>query len=235
VPYRVFALAGERIASMAVGDGFTVAVTEAGAVYSFGWGDGRLGHGHCCEDVLLLKLIEALDGIHVTTVAAGDYHTLALTRCGRVYTWGEEGRDSPVHGLGEEIDGLGEDDFFKPQLITALLGERVRAIAAVPMTSCAVTDTGALYTYGENKYGNLALGDPRDRDKSTLVQMLHGIRVVGVSMYATHTLALSADGSVYAFGQGPGLGIRPELGGEAVDARMLTPQRIPNLNCMVRQ
>jgi alpha-tubulin suppressor-like RCC1 family protein len=44
-PHRVFAFDGVRITSVAVGDIFTVAVTEAGAVYSFGMGDGRLGHG----------------------------------------------------------------------------------------------------------------------------------------------------------------------------------------------
>jgi alpha-tubulin suppressor-like RCC1 family protein len=43
-PYRVFELDGIRIASVALGSLFTVAVTEAGAVYSFGMGDGRLGH-----------------------------------------------------------------------------------------------------------------------------------------------------------------------------------------------
>jgi alpha-tubulin suppressor-like RCC1 family protein len=77
-----------------------VAVTEAGAVYSFGMGDGRLGQGKGAEeDVFRPKRIEALDSIHVVTVAAGDLHTLALTRCGRVYSWGGNGLDSPVHGL----------------------------------------------------------------------------------------------------------------------------------------
>jgi alpha-tubulin suppressor-like RCC1 family protein len=44
-PYRVCALEGARVISVAIGDHFTVAVTEAGAAFLFGIDDGRLGHG----------------------------------------------------------------------------------------------------------------------------------------------------------------------------------------------
>jgi alpha-tubulin suppressor-like RCC1 family protein len=240
VPRRVLAFEGVRIASVAVGDELTVAVTEAGAVYSCGFADGRLGHG---EDdmggsVFLPKRIEALDGIHVVTVAAGDMHAVALTQCGRLYSWGALGLSSPVLGLGDESDDSGDRDdnyFFIPQLITALVNKRVRVIAAGPTVSCAVTDAGALYTWGDNTHGNLGHGDVRPWDRPTLVTALHGIRVVGVSMYSQHTLALAADGSVYAFGKGPGPGIRQTGEGEEDGEATRTPQRIPNLVCMVHQ
>jgi alpha-tubulin suppressor-like RCC1 family protein len=117
-------------------------------------------------------------------------------------------------------------------LITALLGERVRAIAAGRLVSCAVTEAGALYTWGRNEYGNLGHGDVRPRARPKLVQGLDGIRVVGVSIHTEHTLALAADGSVYAFGKGPGLGISQGAGdGDEVDGA--TPRRIPELVCMV--
>jgi alpha-tubulin suppressor-like RCC1 family protein len=241
-PYCVYALAGERVTSVAVGTHFTVAVTEAGAVYSFGVGDGRLGQGkRGYDDVFLPKRIEALDGAHVVTVAAGDLHTLALTRCGRVYSWGGNGRDSPVHGLGNESDDGGdsddgsecgdvdEDRYATPQLITALLGERVRALAAGPYISCA-------YTWGHGGSGNLGHGDAEHVRRPRLVQGLQGIRVVGVSICDTHTLALAADGRVYAFGEGPGLGSHSQGGeGEEADATARSPQRIPGLVCMVPQ
>jgi alpha-tubulin suppressor-like RCC1 family protein len=78
MPCRVFALEGERVTSVGVGDGFTVAVTEAGAVYSFGIAGGCLGHGQDDdgEDVYLPKRIEALDGIHVATVPRGKFMRL---------------------------------------------------------------------------------------------------------------------------------------------------------------
>jgi alpha-tubulin suppressor-like RCC1 family protein len=154
VPYRVFALENQRIVSAAVGSAFTVAVTEAGAVYSFGVSGGCLGHGKgdYREAVFLPKRIAALDGTHVATVAAGASHALALTRCGQVDLWGEAGHDNPVLGLGNISDGGDRDDdySFFPHLITALLDERVRAIAAGEDISCAVTDAGAVYTWGCN-------------------------------------------------------------------------------------
>jgi alpha-tubulin suppressor-like RCC1 family protein len=52
--------------------------------------------------------------------------------------------------------------------------------------------------------------------------------MVGVSMEKKHSLALAADGSVYSFGEGPGLGIRQED-----EQATRSPQRIPNLVCMV--
>jgi alpha-tubulin suppressor-like RCC1 family protein len=198
-PHRVFAFDGVRIISVADGNIFTVVVTEAGAVYSFGMADRRLGHGE----------VDGEEG---------------------VFSWGTNGRDSPVYGRGKDSDsgGVGDDsddvDYFISQVITALLGQRVRAIAAGPYTSCAVTDAGALYTWGENCCGSLGHGDVRDRDRPTLVTALQGIRVVGAALYEGRSLALAADGSVYLFGEGSGHG----------DERATpSPQSIPDLVCMV--
>jgi hypothetical protein len=77
----VLGLEGVRITSVAVGDEYTVAVTEDGEVYSFGRGHGRLGLGLYDEeedDVFLPERIGALDS-YVVSVASGSFHTLALT------------------------------------------------------------------------------------------------------------------------------------------------------------
>jgi alpha-tubulin suppressor-like RCC1 family protein len=236
VPHRVFPLEGVRIASVAVGFKFTLAVTEAGAVYSFGEGDGRHGHGKGDREVgvFLPKRIEALDGIHVATVAAGDLHALALTRCGRVYTWRAMDRHSIAHAVlgpgddssdGEEED---EEEYAIPHLKTALLSERVRAIAAGPLMSCAVTEAGALYIWCASSYRNVG-----DRGEPRIVQHgLSGIRLVGVSAGAKHGLALASDGSGYAFGVGMGLGLSWG-GGEEEGEAPRRPEKIRHLVCMV--
>jgi alpha-tubulin suppressor-like RCC1 family protein len=48
------------------------------------------------------------------------------------------------------------------------------------------------------------------------VAALHSVCVVGVSPDHRHTLALTADGSVYAFGKGLGLGLSRRGEGEEV-------------------
>jgi E3 ubiquitin-protein ligase HERC2 len=175
----------------------------------------------------------------VATVAAEDNHALALTRCGRVYSWGGSDRDSTLvlgrgNNGGGNGDGLAEDDFCIPQLSTALLGERVRAIAVGPDMSCAVTDAGALYTWGDDDSGCLGHGVDHGEGRPKLVTALQGIRVVGASMHVQHTLALAADGSVYALGKGSGLGIgRQGESGGAGATTPCAPRRILNLKCKV--
>jgi alpha-tubulin suppressor-like RCC1 family protein len=112
----------------------------------------------------------------------------------------------------------------------------VRAIAAGAHKSCAVTDAGELYTSGRNDSGNLGHGDVEHWTWPRCVGgALRGIRVVGVSIHEKHTLALVADGSVHAFGEGPGLGISQEGEGgrEEVVGPTHTPRGIPNLGCTV--
>jgi hypothetical protein len=98
-----------------------------------------------------------------------------------------------------------------------------------------VTNTGALCTWGDNGNGNLGHGELRPRNRPTLVQGRHGIRVVGVSIFATHTLAVAAYGSVYAFGEDPGLGMSLSQEGDVQEADEAThsPQRVPGLMCKV--
>jgi alpha-tubulin suppressor-like RCC1 family protein len=84
-------------------------------------------------------------------------------------------RDSPQLGLGNgsdnEIDGIDTDhvDCGIPVLITALLGKHVRAVAVATFTSCAMTDTGALHPWGDDRNGNLGHGDVRERNVPALV------------------------------------------------------------------
>jgi alpha-tubulin suppressor-like RCC1 family protein len=145
-----------------------------------------------------------------------------------VYSWGGGGDDSPELGRGNDSNDGYDDNPFISQVITALLGKRVRTIAAGLWSSCAVTDAGALYTWGLNESGNLGHGDDLKRARPEFITALQGIREVGVSIFSMHGLALAADGRAYSFGKGPGLGIRH---GDEQATR--SPQRIPDLVCLV--
>ena len=138
-PKRVDALSEDRVVGVALGQGFTLAVTDAGAVFSFGQsGHGELGHGSL-ESEVLPRRVEALaeTGLRFVAVAAGDYHALALTEEGQVYRWGYE-----------QANGHSQEQ-LTPQLVTALValvGVRVMLVYAKGYCSCAVADKGELYT-----------------------------------------------------------------------------------------
>jgi RCC1 and BTB domain-containing protein len=114
VPRVVEALAGKKVVGASAGSGHTVAWTESGEVYTFGFGTfGNLGHGgHGNERVP--RVVEALAGKKVVGAAAGGSHTVAWTEGGEVYTFGDGRRGKLGHG-GEEHERL-------PRLVGVLAG-----------------------------------------------------------------------------------------------------------------
>ena len=123
---------------MAARGDFSLVVSAAGRVYSFGWGlYGALGHGDQLSQHTP-RLIEVLRGVRVSAVAAGGGHSLALSE-GKVYSfgWGDAGRLG--HGDAEHTT--------TPRVIAGLRG--VRSIAAGSATSFAVDSAGAVFGWGE--------------------------------------------------------------------------------------
>ena len=89
-------------------------MTDAGQVYSFGYGvDGCLGHSNA-RNQRTPKRIEALQGVsRVVSVAAGANHSLAVLDSGNICSWGNDGDGRLGLGLGhggsmvpQQIPGL---------------------------------------------------------------------------------------------------------------------------------
>ena len=156
-PRRVPAAAfnGERVVMVAAGGAHTVALSEAGHVFTWGYGeDGRLGHGDR-EDQLAPRQVEAgrFGGEKVVFVAAGGYHTVAVTAGGRLYTWGQ--------GLYGQ---LGHGDTGR-RLVPTLVGAGAFGGSAVVMAACGgfhmlvVTQDGGLWACGRADDGQLGLNE----------------------------------------------------------------------------
>jgi len=75
-------------------------------------------------------------------------------------------------------------------------------IAAGESHSAAITQKYKLYTWGVGSFGRLGHGYDLNEKKPKLVEELEGLEVTFVSCGAFHTLACTAEGQVYAFGQG---------------------------------
>ena len=198
-PKRVDALSEDRVVGVALGLFFTLAVTDAGAVFSFGQsGDGSLGHGVSTSEVLPRR-IEALaeTGWRFVAVAAGRFHSLALTEEGHVYGWGDE-----------RVNGHGQNQRM-PRRVAALAGEPVKLVYAGVVSSCAVTEKGELYTWGEGNSNSLHLGHGVDEAQPTpkRVEALSGVKVAAAAISGTNTLVAGDDGVVWGFGLRVALGI----------------------------
>jgi len=147
--------------------GVCVRSVADGRLFSCGRGmHGVLGHGDE-EDVVRPKQIEALQGVRVCNVAASNVIGLALSVDHLVYSWGSE----PETGHG----GGGGANVLQPTLVEALANERVTIVAAGHGHACAVTEVGALFTWGpDGLYGCLGHGDHKPQLTPRRVEALLG-------------------------------------------------------------
>jgi len=210
-PKRVDALSQHRVVGVALGVFFTLAVTDAGAIFSFGQSDhGELGHGSWDSQVLPRRIKGTRR--RFVAVAASSEHALALTEEGELYGWGHE-----YNGHRREM--------YTPKPVAALIGQRVKLITAHDYNSCVVTEKGELFTWNDDNFWD-NLGHEGNKNMPTRVDALNGVKVVAVAIYDCRTLATDADGVVWIFGLrlGRGLDVRFDASGHL--ARMTpTPFR----------
>ncbi|KAM7290215.1 E3 ubiquitin-protein ligase HERC2 isoform X3 [Ixodes scapularis] len=198
-PKKVEALSGWRVRCVACGSGDaqTLCVTEDDCVWSWGDGDyGKLGRGGSDGCKVPLR-VELLQGLGVVRVECGSQFSVALTASGSVYTWGK----GDYHRLGHGTD----DHVRRPKKVAALQGKKVVCIAVGSLHCVACTDSGEVFTWGDNDEGQLGDGSVNAIQKPRLVSVLQGKKINRVSCGSAHTVAWSTcnPGAVGAGGRMP--------------------------------
>ena len=215
LPKKIEAIARHHVVAVSAGASHNLAVTADGAVWSWGFGNhGHLGYDGT-QDQLLPKKVEAL-AHRVVAVSAGTYHNLVLTADGTAWSWGSGGNGRLGHG--------GRQRRLLPKKVEAFAGQRVVAVSAGYDHSLAITADGAVWSWGEGGYGQLGHGDEQDEHLPKKIEALAGQRVIAASGGTKHSLALTADGAVWSFGDG-GHG---KLG-HGNEQRQLMPKKIEGL------
>nr|XP_026484631.1 probable E3 ubiquitin-protein ligase HERC2 isoform X1 [Vanessa tameamea] len=193
-PRLIESLAGERVVGIACGSAHSACVTARGHLYTWGLGEyGRLGHGDDTTQ-LLPKMIEALASFRVIQVACGsrDAQTLALTACGKVFSWG----DGDFGKLGRG----GSDGCAVPMNIERLNTLGVVQVECGAQFSLALTRDGEVWTWGKGDYFRLGHGCDSHVRRPTIVEALRDRRVIHVAVGALHCLAVTSDNQVWAWG-----------------------------------
>ena len=194
LPKKVEAFAGQRVVAVSAGRNHNLALTASGSVWSWGCGGlGRLGHGDT-QHQLLPKKVEALAGRRVVAVSAGEYHSLALTADGSVWSWGFGGDGRLGHG---DVQNQ-----WQPKKVEAFAGQRIVTVSAGGAHSLALTADGSVWSWGYGWNGRLGHGDQWGQREPKKVEAFAGQRVVAVSAGRNHNLALTASGSVWSWGRG---------------------------------
>lgn len=200
------ALANVVITSIAAGFAHSLAVSAAGRVFSCGYNDnGQLGTGSR-RNAADFQPVRALDEFAIARVACGQQHSLACARLdpldpdksGACFSWG-------LGVLGQL--GSGINIAWLPMPVR--VGAPVVSIAAGSHHSVAVTQEGAVYSWGHSEYGQHGGGELFDdlqrgahyffpRAQESLLR--DEVAIDSVACSAHSTFALARDGRVFSWG-----------------------------------
>ncbi|XP_057522971.1 ultraviolet-B receptor UVR8 [Amaranthus tricolor] len=203
-----------KIIAVAAGEAHTLALSGNGKVYSWGRGTfGRLGNGSESDENLPVsikldngKLSQTEKPHNFIGVAAGAYHSLALSDDGSVWCWGyntysQLGFDGDNVSVPRKLDKLVQLDSPKTlggdSVVKSTDPLKVCAVEAGGMMSVAIDNLGALWMWG-----NIPQQSSPDDDTFSLgsfptpVPMwdFHGHTVVKVACGNEHIIALVSAG-----------------------------------------
>uniref|UniRef100_A0A8C4Z4W8 HECT and RLD domain containing E3 ubiquitin protein ligase 4 n=1 Tax=Gadus morhua TaxID=8049 RepID=A0A8C4Z4W8_GADMO len=152
-PEQVVALDAQNIVAVSCGESHTLALNDKAQVFSWGLGsDGQLGLNNFEECVRVPRNIKSLSDVQITQVACGYWHSHALSKGKRIFSWGQN-RYGQL-GLGTDRQGLPT-----PQHVQSLQGIPFSQVTAGGAHSFALTQSGAVFGWGRNKFGQLGLND----------------------------------------------------------------------------
>ena len=168
---------------------------------------------------------------NVTALAGGQYHSLARTANGSVFSWG--------YNLYGQLGNNSTTNSLTPvQVLGGAQGgaylTNVTAVAGGQYHSLALTSAGTVYAWGNNNEGQL--GNNSTTNSSTPVQVFGGAQggtyltnVTAIAGGSAHSLALTSNGIVYAWGYN-GVG---ELGNNST-TNSSTPVLVQGLSNVVK-
>ena len=195
VPRLVHAMAGKVVVEITCGSYHTAAVTNNGELFTWGGGMyGKLGHGSesgCSTP----RKVEGLNDAHVTSVACGSRHTVAMTSNGAIYSWGDK-----ENGVAGHANTEGHQ--YTPKVVEKLQNKIVVQLSACGFHTGCITDDRQVYIWGEGKFGRLGLGSERNCHSPRLIEDLSGTNPKQIACGGFHTAVVTHDGKVYTFGGG---------------------------------
>ncbi|XP_045564463.1 probable E3 ubiquitin-protein ligase HERC1 isoform X7 [Salmo salar] len=208
LPEKVTALEGYQVGQVACGLNHTVAVSADGTmVWAFGDGDyGKLGLGNSTAKSSPQK-VDVLCGLGIKKVSCGTQFSVALTKDGNVYTFGQD-----------RLIGLPEGrarNHNRPQVVPALSDVFIQDVAVGAEHTLVLSSTGEVYTWGSNSEGQLGLGHTNHVREPTLVTSLQGKDINQVSAGRCHSAAWTAPS------------VPPRAPGSSVPLQLGLPSAVP--------
>lgn len=181
-------LSGERIIKVSCAADCVLALSDKGKVY--GWGNAEYGQlpvqGDNRQINIATEIEDCADLGHIVDIASGGSYCMVLTSEGDVYVWGYG-----ILGLGPKVQTV----TFPTKIPSTLFGKnpyqknvKVTKIFSGMNSMGAVTNSGDLYAWGNNKFGNLGIGSCLDQFFPLKVAV--GAQVQTVAYGPDHTVTI---------------------------------------------
>lgn len=195
---------GKTIVQVAAGATHSLALATDGTIYAWGKNEyGQLGNDSTTNSSVPVVVKTAgtpMAGKTIIQIHAGYEHSLALASDGTVYAWGR-------NNSGQ----LGKNDATDAHIPTAvrtlgtpMAGKVIVQLAAGNSQSMALASDGTIYTWGWNQYGQLGNGTTTNSRIPVAVVTtgtpMAGKTISQVAAGNAHALAMTDDGTVYAWG-----------------------------------
>ncbi|XP_051134325.1 PH, RCC1 and FYVE domains-containing protein 1 isoform X2 [Andrographis paniculata] len=204
-PKLIDGLSNTNIELVACGEYHSCAVTLSGELYTWGNGHfGILGHGNEVSHWVPKRVNGPLEGIHVSSISCGPWHTAVVTSAGQLFTFGDGTFGVLGHGDRRSVS--------KPREVDSLKGLRTVRVSCGAWHTAAIVEvmvgsssssncsSGKLFTWGDGDKSRLGHGDRETKLVPTCVAALVEPNFCQVACGHSLTLALTTSGHVYTMG-----------------------------------
>jgi alpha-tubulin suppressor-like RCC1 family protein len=189
------------IVAIAAGDWHSLTLDSNGKIWVTGDSDvGQLGLGNTNEQNLFqLVASGSISSAKVVSIAAGNWHSFAVTSDGKLWATGYN-KDGQL-GLGNNITQIS----FQPVMINSLaLNATIVSVAAGWLHSLVLDSNGKIWATGYNNAGQLGLGNiinQKSFQPVTISNLTSGANIDSLAAGYAYSLALDSDGKLWATGQ----------------------------------
>jgi alpha-tubulin suppressor-like RCC1 family protein len=186
------------IVAVAAGNQHSVALTGDGHVLTWGGNTyGQLGNATFESSYVPIYVLndDNLPIEKVIAIASGANHVLLLTENNELWAWGKNEN-------GQLADN-NPTAYNRPIRVQGLPSNRIVQIAAGDSHSMVLLDNGEIWSWGDNSFGQSGLGDIVSSLIPAKVLQENGnplANIVAITVGDFHSLALSSDGYIWAFG-----------------------------------
>lgn len=212
---RTFTIIPElkKVVQIAAGANHVLALDSKGCVFAWGSGQQNQLGRRILERFLKNSLVPTQFGLpkHMVRIGAGSYHSFAMHKNGRLYSWGLNSFGET--GITRNFEAEGESDVHHPTIVTSLdkFG-KITQIEGGSHHTIALTDKGEVLVWGRLDGYQLGLELSKIPEEDVIKDshnhprilrvptQVPGIDGSAVAAGSDHSIAIAKDGKAYAWG-----------------------------------